>query len=81
MNANTKCDGQGILKFTKAEANTEDCAKACEGVSSMFAFCSGQACHCEQSATVEGSCKTKYASGCMLYKYTKRGALKFTKKN
>ena len=66
-----QCSGNEIKKKLQPNAEIQDCATECEGVSSMFIFSiQTDRCYCETSATAEGTCATLDNSwGYDLYKY------------
>ena len=81
MATDKECGGSEVEKFKGANLYPEDCAKACKGLSSMYAFCSASAsskfCYCETSVKTTGKCEMKSAHGCVLYKYD-LGSLKIS---
>ena len=71
---NTECSGDETKIVLQPNAKIHDCAKKCNGVSSMFLFNQVyERCFCEIAATAEGSCTFKDAEYFDLYKYGKEG--------
>ena len=76
-----ECKGSEIGKAR--QPTVSDCAAACKGISSMFAygtddyggdqrcFDDGCKCYCETAADRDGSCQQKNTNGYRLYKYIK----------
>ena len=73
-----ECGGQEISKGNKD--SIDDCAKACDGVSSMFAlgtndfgttrcYADGCSCLCETGAKDDGTCDTVNHNGYHLYRF------------
>ena len=74
MSENKECGGSEVEKLIDTNAEITDCAKQCEGVSSMFIFSTKQKrCFCETSATSQGSCTFEDMSDYHLYKYVYSG--------
>ena len=76
VSENLECGGSEIRKELIPNAEVQDCARECEGVSSMFIFAPElNACYCETSATPEGTCDVVDIQGYHLYKYNNLGRL------
>jgi hypothetical protein len=74
VSGNTECSGAETEKTLQPDAEIQDCANECDGVSSMFLFSPGQnRCFCETAATAEGSCTVIDIVGWDLYKYGNEG--------
>ena len=70
---NQECIGSDIYKPLQPNAEIQDCATGCEGVSSMFTF-QGQSgevsrCFCQTSANADGTCATRDLPDYDLYQY------------
>ena len=79
VSENQECSGSEINKFVTSNAEINDCATQCRGVSSMFIFSSTyNNCYCETSATAEGTCDIVDISTYNLYKYGKYSKYKYT---
>ena len=80
-----ECSGKEIIKYT---ATLDDCAKSCEGESSMFAYGTNDygvtRCHkdgtcnclCETMADQNGTCTQVSHNGYRLYRYVEKGKSK-----
>ena len=74
VSENKECEGSKIEKIVNPNADIPDCARQCEGVSSMFTFSPKQKrCFCETSGTPQGSCTFEDISDYHLYKYVSLG--------
>ena len=74
VSENTECSGSESEKILPPNAEIQDCANECDGVSSMFLFSPGQnRCFCETAATAEGSCTVIDIVGWDLYTYGNEG--------
>ena len=69
-----ECNGPEIEKHLPENAEIQDCATECQGISSMFIVSpSLNKCYCETSATAEGTCNVVDAVNSHLYKYSIQG--------
>ena len=80
-----ECTGKEIIKHA---ATLDDCAKSCEGLSSMFAYGTNDygktrcykngtcTCLCETIADRNGTCTQFSHNGYRLYRYVEKGKLK-----
>ena len=74
VSENTECSGTETERSIQPSATIQDCALACDGVSSMFLFSPGQnRCFCETAAAADGTCSVIAIQGWHLYKYGSEG--------
>ena len=75
VSENTECGGAEEKKELQPNAEIQDCANECLGISSMFLFSKVYGtCYCETAATAKGSCtETNGYETYKLYKYGNEG--------